>query len=540
MGEVERSNASVRELFAAYTSASTMVCVKPRPAEAEVLADPDGDPAEILHVTLCFLGEIEGDLDAVQQALVPVAASHAPLAGVVGGYGQFDPPGCGILLPDVLGLVELRVAVTEALQSADIDFSREHGWCPHMTVDQEPEPDELEEMLGRAGLPLHFDALLIVRGDYEVIELTLTGAPPLTASLTAAGDEDFCLPHELRARTTPVRQELVKTVMSPVLEHAGLRFSASSPMASHVLEQAGSHIQSISETTQAEVMKVITTAHEEGLSIPDTAEAIREHMAGAANTRATTIARTELAAAASGGSLAATKEVAEATGDTFTKVWMTAPGAMHPRHELEEGLDGQTVPLDGYFEVGTSQLMFPGDPDGDPGETINCRCTLSYGGDMGDIEGMDNIDAAAPPAHPVHLHNSVLERAYARVDTLEPKLAAAIEPILRRAGEIAARNFLAFATDHLTAAGDWTPPSGEEILPVTCSASASRAEIGVTPFRTGDDPIGFYDSDKYHEFVSGDPVEREHLRGDRRRHRQDDRRLGGGDRAVGVDPRARW
>lgn len=451
------------------TASMTMVCVKPRVEEAELIADPDGDPPDILHATLAFLGEVDGDLGHIIEALGPVAASHGPLAGVVGGYGVFSPPGCGILLPDVPGLAELRQAVAEALHGAGIDFGRNHGWTPHITVDQDPEPEELEEMLDRAaGAPLHFDDLLIVRGNTEVILLPLTGVTPPTAALTAAG-EDFCLPSELRLRTDPVRQEFVRTVMRPVLENAGLSFSASSPLAAQVLAQAGSHIVGISQTTQADVMKVITDAHEQGLSIPDTASAIREHMDGAANTRATMIARTELAAAANGGALAATKTVAEATGDkTLTKVWLTSPGALHPRHEEYEGLDGQTVSLEDYFDVGGSQMQYPGDPDGDPGDSINCRCSISFGGDPSDVEGMENIDAAAPPRHPVHLHNKVLRKAYKRVDELEPRLVAVLEPILRHAGEVAAANFEALATDHLTAAGDWTPPAGEEILPVSC------------------------------------------------------------------------
>jgi uncharacterized protein with gpF-like domain len=41
--------------------------------------------------------------------------------------------------------------------------------------------------------------------------------------------------------------------------------------------------------------------------------------------------------------------------------------------------DGQTVPLNAPFVVGGQLLMFPGDPRGSAGETINCRCVLVAG-----------------------------------------------------------------------------------------------------------------------------------------------------------------
>lgn len=41
--------------------------------------------------------------------------------------------------------------------------------------------------------------------------------------------------------------------------------------------------------------------------------------------------------------------------------------------------DGATVPLDGQFAVGGELLDYPGDPNGSPGQTVNCRCVPTYG-----------------------------------------------------------------------------------------------------------------------------------------------------------------
>jgi 2'-5' RNA ligase len=382
---------------------STMVCVKPRPDEAEAIVDPGGSPPDTLHVTLAVLRGYAGDVAGLAAALAPVAADHGPLEGRVGGYGVFDPPGCGILLPDVPGLVELRVAVTEALQGADVGYARDHGFQPHLTVDGDPEPDEADQMLERAaGAPLHFDAILVVRGDAVVAELPLVGVRPITAAAdpppwtSPAPDEILdveALVALIKERTHPVREAMVKTTMSAALAQAGLSWDVTNPFTAKVLAQSGSKIADIATTTQLNVMRTIRVSYQNGLSIPHTAEAIRAGMRAATPARATMIARTELAGAVNGGSLAATQIVSSATGDGYFKEWMTAAGAKYPRHEDYDGLDGQEQPLDGYFDVGDNQLQHPGDPDGDPGETINCRCSMSYSDAQGDDLGEDDSGA---------------------------------------------------------------------------------------------------------------------------------------------------
>lgn len=574
---------------AAPSPTSAMLCVKPRPAEAEAIADPDGEPPDYLHVTLVFLGEVEdGDVQAIVEAVQPVAASHAPLTGVVGGYGRFEPAGVGILLPDVPGLVELRVAVTEALVDADLDYARNHGFEAHITIDSDPETDEADLMLSRSGEPLHFDALLLVRGDEIVAELPLVGRPPLTAAgvpdtsglekrveraqdalrqalgtgneeaireakdevrsaqdalykavatpqWTAPGADELlnvdALMKSLRTKTNPVRQALIENILGttrklvdPIetnymwelipsdevsdvllddvlgwpgeaedvagaaiteaqsgtgnlyvlrergtgkiaavanveagqdslivhniaslgggtgttllqqiarnasIDKMGVRlratptaadyyrglpgfeegdnldfhlpaekasgfaagtigggtsqaaqmFDVTNPLVAKAIASTGEHITSITDTTRANVMKVIDASWQQGLSIPNTAKAIQAAMADAAPVRARMIARTELVGAINGGSLAATQLVSATTGSPYSKQWRTAPGAPNPRHELYEGLDGQTVGLDEAFDVGGESLQYPGDPDGAPEEVINCRCAMTY------------------------------------------------------------------------------------------------------------------------------------------------------------------
>lgn len=62
---------------------------------------------------------------------------------------------------------------------------------------------------------------------------------------------------------------------------------------------------------------------------------------------------------------------AEADGIILERTWI-ATNDSRTRHS-HAVLDGETKPIDTPFSNG---LMYPGDPDGEPSEVYNCRCTL--------------------------------------------------------------------------------------------------------------------------------------------------------------------
>lgn len=373
-------------LTAAAGNGRTMVALYPRPEEAEALVTDGDHSAGRLHVTLAFLGDTDEDtLQQVSGAVKTVAGSHAPLEGTVGGVAAFggDEEGApAVLLPDVPGLVELRVAVCQALAEAGVGYSREHGYTAHATVGRHPRPQPPEA--DKIGLPLHFDAVYIVRDDGRSEPIPLVGPPPLTAAAAWAApaaneliDVD-ALVAELRGKTDPVRRAVAETMMVDALNGVGLSFDVTNPYAGKVLAGSAAQITFIAETTRLNAMRVIRRSYEEGLSIPDTAKAIRAGMREATPARARLIARTELAGVANGSSLAAAKIVANATGQTYWKRWLTASGAKHPRHHPVPGLNGQTVGLDDYFTVRGHKLEHPADPAGPPSDVCNCRCSISY------------------------------------------------------------------------------------------------------------------------------------------------------------------
>ncbi len=216
-----------------------------------------------------------------------------------------------------------------------------------------------------------------------------------TVHVIAAGEggwtppaEDEYLPLEevvarYRGKTDPIREAAIAdyfAAFGSVAAGYGIEanWTLTNPLFAAQLEKVASNITAISETTRENVRGVIMAAYESGLSVADTASAIRDYAPAIAESRSVLIARTEFVGLVNGGSLAATQTVASATESAYFKQWLTAPGAEYPRHEDYEGLDGQTVPLDGVFDVGGEQLAYPGDPDGDPAEVCNCRCDLAY------------------------------------------------------------------------------------------------------------------------------------------------------------------
>jgi uncharacterized protein with gpF-like domain len=89
--------------------------------------------------------------------------------------------------------------------------------------------------------------------------------------------------------------------------------------------------------------------------------------------RAVVIARTETLGALNASRTDAFNAYAEETGDELERIWLaTVDSRTRPAHRAA---DGQRVGLTDPFIVGSEPLMFPGDPSGSAGNTIQCRCT---------------------------------------------------------------------------------------------------------------------------------------------------------------------
>jgi uncharacterized protein with gpF-like domain len=132
-------------------------------------------------------------------------------------------------------------------------------------------------------------------------------------------------------------------------------------------------VRGITETTRAQVRRILAQAAASGEGVAAAARALRNEVAALARARSLAIARTELVSSASLGSLLG----AQATGLKLEKVWISAKdGRVRPTHA---SANGQGAPLqDGMFVVGGYRCRYPGDPMLPARERVNCRCTVGY------------------------------------------------------------------------------------------------------------------------------------------------------------------
>jgi len=118
------------------------------------------------------------------------------------------------------------------------------------------------------------------------------------------------------------------------------------------------------ESANATVARVV----EEGGSLQTMIDALRSTVNGDAF-RAERIARTEVIGTLNGGKLDGYEQMG-----IERKEWLATQDD-RTRDEHAEA-DGQTVGIADSFDVGGQSLEYPGDPNGDPANIVNCRCTV--------------------------------------------------------------------------------------------------------------------------------------------------------------------
>jgi SPP1 gp7 family putative phage head morphogenesis protein len=126
-------------------------------------------------------------------------------------------------------------------------------------------------------------------------------------------------------------------------------------------------IRAASESIFASIKDEIDTGLREGESPQQLTRRVEDAMPGITREKAETIARTE-----TGAAYGQARQAGLADAGIEFKEWVTARD--ENVRATHVALDGVIVPLGAKFKVGESWLDFPCDPDGPPGEVINCRC----------------------------------------------------------------------------------------------------------------------------------------------------------------------
>lgn len=120
------------------------------------------------------------------------------------------------------------------------------------------------------------------------------------------------------------------------------------------------------------IKSVITQGILQGESIPDLTKRL-ERVTGGDHAAAIRNARTMITGAQNAGRIDA-MDRAKNMGIPVMKQWLATIDD-RTRHWHRE-LDGVKVETDEPFENEYGEIMFPGDPDADPANIYNCRCTL--------------------------------------------------------------------------------------------------------------------------------------------------------------------
>lgn len=118
-----------------------------------------------------------------------------------------------------------------------------------------------------------------------------------------------------------------------------------------------------------QINKALLSGILQGKSIDRLADGYMEVM-GRNRNAAVRNARTSVTSAQNAGRLES-YDRAEKMGIAIEKQWISTLDNRTRDSHID--LDGETVPYDEGFSNG---LMYPGDPDGDPSEVYNCRCTM--------------------------------------------------------------------------------------------------------------------------------------------------------------------
>ena len=143
-----------------------------------------------------------------------------------------------------------------------------------------------------------------------------------------------------------------------------------------VRTQALKKATSISATDMDDVRNAIQDGIEDSAGIEDIGRRIRS-VAELTPSRAATVARTETHAAATFGSIEATRQAEDELGIQLLKEWL--PTLDDRTREAHRAMEGQPpIPLGEKFNVGGEFLDRPGDPSGSAENVINCRCGLAY------------------------------------------------------------------------------------------------------------------------------------------------------------------
>jgi 2'-5' RNA ligase len=138
--EAEQDDDEEDEADAAVLPSGVMVAFGLPEETATALAIEGGVPADELHVTLAYIGDVEdlSDPTGLIAAVTSFSVDAIPVKAQVTGFAIFvgdDESDCvAVALIDSPSMGRLREDLCRQLGYEGVDYSREHGFIPHVTL----------------------------------------------------------------------------------------------------------------------------------------------------------------------------------------------------------------------------------------------------------------------------------------------------------------------------------------------------------------------------------------------------------------------
>ena len=155
----------------------------------------------------------------------------------------------------------------------------------------------------------------------------------------------------------------------------GVSFDLEAPFVQDFIRARANQLAGqVTDTTYSAIQQALADGVANGASIDDLARDVQQVFDVASSSRAKTIARTEVISASNGSaSLAAAQLPSDVAA---AQEWISTRDER--TRDDHADADGQVVAMGATFDVGGEALLYPGDPGGDGGNVINCRCTVAF------------------------------------------------------------------------------------------------------------------------------------------------------------------
>ena len=180
-------------------------------------------------------------------------------------------------------------------------------------------------------------------------------------------------PETLDAGVTPGLQRGLEEWGSKALADLGseARFDMKNPLVTDFIDAwREQQLVGVTRTTRDQVTALLQDMRDAGAGIDDMKRSLRETFEGWTSTKAETVARTEVVGASNAANLAAY----QISGLVDAKEWLAVQDGQ--TRETHAELDGTQVGIDEDFTSSSGATASGPGLFGDPGEDINCRCTL--------------------------------------------------------------------------------------------------------------------------------------------------------------------